>query len=136
MATSKQWSNAPDWSNNPDLSNEQVSLIAEWINEGAEETLSIISESSMSPNELSIIRNFPNPFNPVTNITYGLPASTDVKIVVYDISGKQVQHLLNEFQTAGYYSIKWDATLYPSGLYFVKMLAGDFVTTKKLMLVK
>ena len=136
MATSKQWSNAPDWSNNPDLSNEQVSLIAEWINEGAEETLSIISESSMSPNELSIIRNFPNPFNPVTNITYGLPASTDVKIVVFDISGKQVQLLLNEFQTAGYYSINWDATLYPSGLYFVKMLAGDFISTKKLMLVK
>ena len=122
---------------NPELSSTQVNLIGLWIDEGANETsLSIVSENTMYPNKLSIIRNFPNPFNPTTMITYGLTASTNVQIAVYDISGKQIQSLLNGFQTAGYHSLNWDASLYPSGMYFAKMIAGEHVHTQKLMLVK
>ena len=79
---------------------------------------------------------YPNPFNPVTNIIYGLSEYTNVQIVIFDLSGKQVESLINEFQTAGYHSVDWNADNYPSGVYFVKMIAGEFVNTQKLMLVK
>ena len=118
------------------LTQSQINIILAWIDEGADETLSIISESSLCPDELSIIRNFPNPFNPTTSITYGLPEYSDVQIIVYDISGKQIHSLLNEFQSPGYYSINWDASSCPSGIYFVKIKADKYVHTKKLMLIK
>ena len=121
------------FTNNPN----ELQLIKNWILEGALETpLSIISKSSLFPNEPSIIQNFPNPFNPITSISYGLPASTNVQIVVYDISGKQIQSLLNNFQPKGYHFIYWDASSYPSGMYFAIMKAGEYVSTKKLMLIK
>ena len=75
------------------LSEKDIQLIETWIDEGADETLSIISGISLYPDELSIIRNSPNPFNPTTSITYGLPVNSDVQIIVYDISGKQIQNL-------------------------------------------
>jgi len=118
------------------LSEIDIQLIESWINEGADETLSIISGSSLYPDELSIIRNFPNPFNPTTRINYGLPVNSDVQIIVYDISGKQIQSLVNEFQSPGYHSINWDASSYPSGMYFAKIKASEYVHTKKLMLIK
>ena len=114
-----------------------IELIETWIDEGANESsLSIISESSLYPDEFSIIRNFPNPFNPTTRITYGLPKNSDVQIIVYDISGKQIQSLLNDSQSPGYHSINWDASSYPSGMYFAEIKAGKYVRTKKLMLIK
>ena len=122
--------------NSPDLSDANVNLIAQWIDEGADETLSIISERSLYPDELSIIQNSPNPFNPTTRITYGLPVNSDVQIIVYDISGKQIQSLLNDFQSPGYHSINWDAASYPSGMYFAEIKAGKYKHIKKLMLIK
>jgi len=79
---------------------------------------------------------YPNPFNPVTNIIYGLPEHVNVQILVYDLSGKQVATLINHFQTPGYHSVSWNADNHPSGVYFVKIVAGDYINTQKLMLVK
>ena len=79
---------------------------------------------------------YPNPFNPVTNIIYGLSEYTIVQIVIFDLSGKQVELLVNEFQIPGYYSVDWNADNHPSGMYFVKMIAGDYVNSQKLMLIK
>jgi len=79
---------------------------------------------------------YPNPFNPVTNIQYSLPVNTDVELVVYDISGRQIQTLIHGFKTAGNYSVNWNASSYPSGMYFVNMTSGSYVKTQKLMLVK
>ena len=79
---------------------------------------------------------YPNPFNPVTNIIYGLSEYTIVQIVIFDLSGKQVELLVNEFQEAGYHSVDWNADNHPSGIYFVKMVTGDYVNTQKLMLIK
>jgi len=119
------------------LTENQINLILSWIDEGAlEGSLSIISESSLYSDELSIIRNFPNPFNPTTRITYGLSENSDVQIIVYDISGKQIQSLLNDFQSPGYHSINWDAASYPSGMYFAEIKAGKYKHIKKLMLIK
>jgi len=79
---------------------------------------------------------YPNPFNPVTNIQYSLPKNTYLELVVYDISGRQVQTLISNFKIAGYHSINWNASSYPSGMYFVKMVTGEFTQTQKLVLVK
>ena len=88
------------------------------------------------PTEYALMHAYPNPFNPVTNITYGLPEYTNIQIVIFDLSGKQIESLINEFQSPGYYSINWNADNHPSGVYFVKIVAGDYINTQKLMLVK
>ena len=88
------------------------------------------------PEEYSIHNIYPNPFNSVTNITYGLPVNIDIQFIVYNISGKHVHTLINKSQTPGYYSVNWNAENYPSGVYFVKMVAGNYINTQKLMLIK
>ena len=79
---------------------------------------------------------YPNPFNPTINIKYSLLENAFVELIIYDIQGRQIQSLIDDFRTVGAYSINWDASLYPSGLYFVKMTAGKYVSTEKLMLIK
>ena len=92
--------------------------------------------NGLIPKNFSIRSIYPNPFNPITNITYGIPEYTNVQIRVYDLSGKQVETLINEFQTPGYHSVDWNADNLPSGMYFVKMHAGNYISIQKLMLVK
>jgi flagellar hook assembly protein FlgD len=81
-------------------------------------------------------QNFPNPFNPTTTIKYALPQATKVNIKIYDILGREVETLINEIQNAGTYSVNWDASNFPSGVYFYKLHAGDFVQTNKMVLIK
>ena len=90
----------------------------------------------MFPITYSIANIFPNPFNPITTIKYGLPYIGMVKIVVYDISGRQVARLLNNIQAPGFHSIAWDASSYPSGLYFIRMESNNFSETRKVLLIK
>ena len=79
---------------------------------------------------------YPNPFNPVTQIQYALPEDIHVELIIYDILGRQVTELINTDQQAGYYQATWNGDQNSSGLYFVKMVAGDYISTQKLMLVK
>jgi hypothetical protein len=88
------------------------------------------------PDNYSIASIYPNPFNPVTNIIYGLPEHVNVHILVYDLSGKQVETLINKYQTPGYHSVNWNASSYPSGVYLIRMDSGDFTQTHKVVLVK
>jgi len=88
------------------------------------------------PQEYNISSIYPNPFNPVTNITYGLPEYVNVQIAVYNLSGKQVETLINEFQVPGYHSVNWNADNLPSGVYLIRMDSGDFTQTQKVVLVK
>ena len=88
------------------------------------------------PMEYILYNIYPNPFNSVTNIIYGLSEYTNVQIVIFDLTGKQIESLVNEFQIVGYHSVDWNANKYPSGMYFVKMIAVDYISTQKLMLVK
>jgi len=88
------------------------------------------------PKKFSFNQAYPNPFNPATNIQFDLPEDTDVLLEVYDISGRIIEELHNSTMQAGYHSITWDATMYSSGIYFVKLHAGKFHRTQKLMLVK
>ena len=85
--------------------------------------------------------NYPNPFNPITIISYDLPVQTWVTITIYDMMGRQVKSLINGSQTPGYKTIQWDCTNdknYPvsAGLYLYTIQAGEFSQTKKMVLLK
>ena len=90
----------------------------------------------MLPKEFSLERAYPNPFNPVATIQYGLPVDATVNIIIYDLQGRKTAELVNEIKTAGYYTLKWDASYHASGIYFVKLMTSEFTKTQKLMLVK
>jgi hypothetical protein len=91
--------------------------------------------------EYNIHQNHPNPFNPVTTLSYDLPEDGIVNITIYDIVGRQVKALLNSPQTAGHRSIQWNATnnagqQVPAGVYLYRIEAGEFRQTKKIVLLK
>src|SRR4030095_1026330 len=88
------------------------------------------------PQDYFINQNYPNPFNPSTKIKFGLPENNNVKLTVYDVLGKEVSLLVNEFRQSGTYEIDFDGTNLPSGLYFYKLEAGEFTQTKKMLLIK
>lgn len=94
-----------------------------------------IYESAV-PVGYSLLQNYPNPFNPATEITFNIPVASIVKLYVYDALGKETQMLLDKEMKAGKYSIQWDATAFPSGVYFYRLTAGDFTDTKKMVLIK
>ncbi len=79
---------------------------------------------------------YPNPFNPITNISYELPEDSFVTLSVYDVNGKLLKEIESMDKAAGYYSVQWDATNQSSGLYFIAINAGSYSQTRKVMLVK
>ncbi len=83
-----------------------------------------------------LFQNYPNPFNPSTNIKYDLPKNSFVKLIVYDLLGREVATLVNEKLAPGSYSIDWNASQYPSGVYFYRLTADGFSETKKMVLIK
>ena len=89
-----------------------------------------------TPKIYSLGRNYPNPFNPTTNISYVLPKSELVKLTVYDALGKVVSTLVNEFKEAGTYNVNFDASNLASGIYFYEIKAGNFSDIKKMLLIK
>ena len=90
----------------------------------------------LTPVEFMLYQNYPNPFNPVTAINYDLPNSGFVRLVVYDVLGKEIAVLVNEKQTAGKYNVNWDASNNPSGVYFYKLTTAYYNQTKKMVLLK
>ena len=92
--------------------------------------------SQIIPDNYTISSIHPNPFNPITTITYGLPKNTNIYITVFNLSGIQITTLENTFQTAGYHTTNWNASSYPSGVYLIRMDSGEFAQTQKVVLVK
>ncbi len=88
------------------------------------------------PGKYSLNQNFPNPFNPETIISYQIPSDHNVLIKIYDISGKEVLTLVNEYEVAGSYEIKFNGSNFASGIYYYQIEAGEFKATKKMLLVK
>ena len=91
---------------------------------------------SVLPVKTELSGSYPNPFNPTTSINYGLEKDGHVEIMIYDAAGRLVEELVNGHQDGGSYSITWNASNQASGMYFVKMVAGDVVQTQKLVLLK
>ena len=88
------------------------------------------------PSELTISPAYPNPFNPVTTVSYSIPADGAVNVSIYDVSGRMIETLTSGFLNAGSYSVEWDAELQPSGMYFLKVQYNNELRTEKIMLVK
>ncbi len=93
------------------------------------------------PSEFALLQNYPNPFNPTTTISYKLPVPAQVKLIVYDLNGKEIKVLVNAYQNEGIQQVRWngrDASeqVVASGIYFYKLIAGDYVQTRKLMFSK
>ena len=100
-----------------------------------------IDPSSLIPDVFAMHQNYPNPFNPVTQIRYDLPEDSYVSITIYDIIGRNIKSLVNTDQTAGYRSIRWNATNnlgepVSAGMYIYMIQAGEFRQTKKMVLLK
>ena len=88
------------------------------------------------PSEYAMSQNYPNPFNPSTKIDYDIPADGNVAIILYDMSGREVSKLVNEFKPAGYYTVNFNASNLSSGMYFYRIASSNFSQTKKMVLVK
>jgi hypothetical protein len=86
--------------------------------------------------EYKLEQCYPNPFNPSTKIKYSIPQSSSVVIKVFDILGKEIETLVNEEKPARSYEVEFNATNLPSGVYFYQLISGNFVETKKMILLK
>jgi hypothetical protein len=89
-----------------------------------------------TPKEFNLSQNYPNPFNPVTKINFALPKQGFVTLKIYDITGREIQTLVSEFKQSGYYSVDFNGSSLSSGVYFYKIQSGDFVSVKRMVLIK
>jgi hypothetical protein len=101
--------------------------------------------SSTIPQEFHLCQNYPNPFNPVTKIKFDIPTpltppegekSGFITLIIYDVLGCEIAVLVNEQLKPGTYEVEWDGTNYPSGVYFYKLMAGDYSAAKRMILLK
>ncbi|MBK7866979.1 MAG: DUF1566 domain-containing protein [Ignavibacteriales bacterium] len=84
----------------------------------------------------TLFQNYPNPFNPATSIQYNIPQSSFVNLIIYDLLGNEIEKLVSENKSAGSHRIDWNASNFPSGVYFCRIQAGDFVNNIKMILMK
>ncbi|HEY3250614.1 MAG TPA: T9SS type A sorting domain-containing protein [Ignavibacteria bacterium] len=113
------------------------------IRGGGQIIIAVENISTEIPREFRLFQNFPNPFNPTTKIKFDIPPLSFnkglqplVQIKVYDILGSEAATLVNEQLKPGTYEIEWDASNYPSGVYYYKLVADDFTETKRMVLIK
>lgn len=83
-----------------------------------------------------LLPNYPNPFNPSTKISWQVPVGSWQTIKIYDVLGKEIATLVDEYKPAGSYEVEWDASNYPSGVYFYQLKADSFIEIKKMILIK
>ena len=119
----------------PDVKNFYVDRII------AVNVLTGVKHEILKPQKFSLFQNYPNPFNPTTTIKYDIPGDVkretkNVKLIVYDVLGREVAMLVNEKQAPGNYEVTFDASGLPSGIYFYKLTAGSFSDVKKMILMK
>ena len=100
------------------------------------ELVSVQHMLSVLPKQFDLTQNYPNPFNPNTTIQFQLPHSSWVSLKMYNTLGQEVALLVDEHKDAGYYQVQWNASKVPSGIYFYRLQAGNFVEVKKMLLVK
>jgi predicted acyl esterase len=98
--------------------------------------LDVAADNSRLPDGLTLFQNYPNPFNPTTTIQFALPKTSFVTLNIYNILGQLVNTLVNERRSSGSYKINFDASHYPSGIYFYKLSAGEFVQVRKMLLIR
>ncbi len=98
--------------------------------------VSSLTEAVALPETFSLDRAYPNPFNPTTTLSFAIPVDSEVSLSVYNLQGREVSTLIDANMDAGYHSVVWNADSYSSGVYFVKIVAGSYISSQKLMLIK
>ena len=108
-----------------------------WILKDIVGTTSVYEVNEI-PKTFALLQNYPNPFNPSTVISYQLSVDSYVTLKVYDLLGREVETLVNEFRQPGYYNSQFSILNYklPSGIYYYTLKAGDYIETKKMILLK
>ncbi len=104
--------------------------------EKATDIVTGVDDNTSVVKEFALAQNYPNPFNPTTTISYAIPKNVQVELKVYDLLGNEIVTLVNKEQASGNYSVQFDGANLSSGIYFYKMSAGNFVSAKKLILMK
>jgi len=106
------------------------------IDTDGEYEYSEVVEVEIIPVDFALYQNYPNPFNPATKISWQLPADSWQTLKIYDILGNEITTLVDEYKPAGKYEVDFDASILPSGVYFYQLNAGNYIATKKLLLMK
>ena len=96
----------------------------------------VAGEKDVVPNVFDLHQNYPNPFNPSTVISWQIPVSSHVSLKVYDILGNEVATLVNENKETGFYETKFDGSSLASGMYIYRLTAGNYISTKKMLMIK
>jgi hypothetical protein len=96
----------------------------------------IFEDMPSIPGNFMLLQNYPNPFNAQTTIKFVLPESQDVQLTIYDLLGRRVETIIDEFSNAGVHSVTYDASALPSGVYFYRLRAGDTAETKRMVLLR
>jgi predicted GH43/DUF377 family glycosyl hydrolase len=102
----------------------------------ATSTIVSIEDETILPTEFVLEQNYPNPFNPSTTIKYSIPELSNVKLTLFNLLGEEVTTLVNEEKMAGNYSVEFNAANLPSGVYFYQLKAEEYISTKKMILMK
>lgn len=96
----------------------------------------VSSEFSIAPNNFELLQNFPNPFNPITTISFSIQNESYVQLLIYNSIGQEIMKLVNEEKPIGKHELNWNASKFPSGIYFYQLRAGNYTQTKKMLLIK
>ena len=117
----------------------QIDLINNPVANGINITINLTDiekDKNKIPEFFELIQNYPNPFNPSTKISYSIPERSNVSLKVFDLLGSEVAELIDNSMETGNYNIEFDVSNLPSGVYFYQLKAGDFIDTKKMLLLK
>ena len=120
------------------LSSDALAVAWGWAidNINIQNATEINETGSNVPLDFALEQNYPNPFNPSTNIKFVIPNASLVTLKVFDILGREVKELLNEYKSAGKYNVTFDATTFSSGIYLYQLKSNNFVSTRKMILIK
>ena len=83
-----------------------------------------------------LFKNYPNPFNPLTNIAFDIPSLINTKLIIYDFLGREIDILVNQILKPGKYNYRWNVGKYASGVYFYRLITDEFSSTKRMILIK
>ena len=130
--------------NNPNVKVRFVSIQPGWdwwwaidnVKISADVIVNVKTVNNELPDDYSLSQNYPNPFNPKTSIDFSIPEPGMVSLKVYDMLGKEISTLVEDFKNAGTYTVEFDGSDVSSGTYFYRMQAGDYIKVKRMMLVK
>jgi len=108
----------------------------QWVNSCVAVPTGILQETTETPSSFQLFQNYPNPFNPSTKISWQSPVGSQQTLKIFDILGNEVAILIDEFKPAGKYEVEFYAASLPSGVYFYQLRAGNFIETRKMLLMK